>query len=672
LAGSSPAGGFRPDINGLRAIAIAAVVAFHLAKATAPGGFVGVDVFFVISGYLMTKIIMQRLEAGRFRVGAFYLERLRRIGPALAVLCAGLWLAGATLLDPWTFQRLAAKLPFALLFVSNVAFANRGGYFADDSNGNWLLHTWSLSVEWQFYLLHPLVLLAIFAWPPARRHKWKVLGGVAAASFALAAALSSYAATLDFYLLPTRAWELLAGGFCVGLEQRLRLGAKARAFLHAAGLVLIGIGVAVARPDTGWPSFLTLLPTGGTAAVIAGRLDRTFWAENAAVDALGRASYSIYLWHWPIIVWLYDAGIEITWPTAVGALAAMLALGAASYWLVERRLTQWIFRRRPWRWAFASGVAALTLVLSGVAAATNGLEPLRTLGAPRAVRQALLDDRRAADDWAYPRVCAHYQQRPVELCRMGDPSARRVLVLGDSQAEQLAPRYAHAFDVRPGEGVTFSTIAGCIPMPGVDVRGSPDCGEAWTRLYRFAEGAGYARVIIAANWPPYFDQNPGAPLGITTLAPLDGASARRHFTSLDELATAEFDRLADEIRRMQARGIQVVLVGTTLRDDAAAPRALYAQAFWTGQVLAQPMVRTQYERSVASIRERLRQLSRTTGAPLIDPLDGLCAQGLCPVMSAGRTIYKDVSHLRASALSLPRFAYIDPWIAPAAAPMRLK
>jgi peptidoglycan/LPS O-acetylase OafA/YrhL len=183
-AGASPRSatdGFRSDINGLRAISIVLVVAYHLTTRWAPGGFIGVDVFFVISGFLMTNIIVGRLREGRFRLGDFYLSRLRRIWPALVALCLALWLIGATLLDPWTFQGIAADIPGVLAFVSNIVLVGREGYFAPDEHANWLLHTWSLSVEWQFYLLYPLLLLGVFAVPALRRRLWIALGALTAA-----------------------------------------------------------------------------------------------------------------------------------------------------------------------------------------------------------------------------------------------------------------------------------------------------------------------------------------------------------------------------------------------------------------------------------------------------------------------------------------------------------
>jgi peptidoglycan/LPS O-acetylase OafA/YrhL len=659
--GGAPAiSDFRPDINGLRALSIALVIAYHLAPALAPGGFAGVDVFFVISGYLMTRIIQGGLEAGRFSLRGFYLARLRRIWPALAAFCAGLWVWGFLCLDPWTFQRVGQEVPFAASFLSNFVFLSHGGYFGDSADENWVLHTWSVAVEWQFYLVYPLVLLALARWRWGRRRWWMVAAGLAAASFALSVALPQRQWSLDFYMLPTRAWELLAGALVAAGETRLRAGPLARGALHLAGLALIGLGVIVARPNTGWPSFVTLAPVGGAAAVILARA-RSRWAEFRPVDFIGRASYSIYLWHWPVVVWLKTvADAPLTPAVAAGAVTVMVALGALSYWLVERRLTRWVFQPRRWRWALAAVLGLAAIPLGALAGATHGLEALRTLGAPDAVKAAMADARRADDDWAYPDVCSAVAATPVPLCRLGDPVARQVLVIGDSQAEQFAPRYAHAFDGRAGQGLTFTTIRGCVPIPGVSEDDRHDCGQQWARIYRYAETAGFARVVIVGAWDRYFDPTPNAPLGITRL---DGA-ARRPAT-LAALAAADFAALAAEVRRLQAGGAQVVLMPMSPLAGDAAPRVLYAHVFWTHQLTLPPLSRAAIEADEALTRNLLAGVARDTAAPLVDPLDAVCQADACQVMEGPSSLYKDFGHYRASMMRLPLFAYLDPWLDPA-------
>jgi hypothetical protein len=365
------------------------------------------------------------------------------------------------------------------------------------------------------------------------------------------------------------------------------------------------------------------------------------------------------------VVWIYDNRIAVTWTVAAVALAGMIALGALSYWLIEQRLTAWIFRPPARRWRLAAGAFAVLMALAVVSIPTHGLEALRTLGASPQVRAAMADDRRATHDWAYPQVCArHTAKGPLEFCQLGDPVARQVLLIGDSHAQELAPRYAHAFDGRPGTGLMLVTVSGCIPIPGVSGRGALGCGALWRRAYDYAETAGFKRVAIIAAWPLYFDPTDTSPLG---LAWIDGLATQP--PTLGAIAGAAYQRLADEVRRLQARGAQVVLIGMTPRSADGDPRGLYARAFWRGELGVAPQSRAALEASIAADRQRLAEVAQTTGAPLVDPLDGLCEGDACPLVQNGRALFRDHGHYRASVMTSPRFAIFDRWLAPQAAPI---
>jgi len=670
LAGrdAAAADGFRSDINGLRAISIALVVAYHLAGGLAPGGFIGVDVFFVISGFLMTNIIAGRLRQGRFRLGDFYLSRLRRIWPALVALCLVLWLVGATLIDPWTFEGIAADIPSVLAFASNFVLLGREGYFAPDEHANWLLHTWSLSVEWQFYLLYPLLLLGVFAVPALKRRLWIVLGVLTAASFVLALAMSARNQGWSFYLLPTRAWELLAGSLCAATA-RLTLNGVQRRALQALGLALIGLGAWLAIPAAGWPSMVALLPVGGAALVIVSAVQRTVWAENAIVDGLGRASYSIYIWHWPVIVALRYAAIPLDWPVALAAVAAMLGLGFASYWLIERVLTRWLFACRPWRWAIGlAGVGGLTAI-AVAAAQTHGLEALRTADVAPAERAAMADVRAASTDWFYPGACdRRLEDTRFRICQIGDPAARQVLVIGDSQAEQVAQRYVHAFDGQPGRGMTV-VAGGCMPVPAVGLRYRGDGCARWSEAaFRYAKSAGFKRVVIVSAWAVYFVPRPGLPNGLTCLA--DGPRCEPDPPSTAALADAEFGRLSGAVVRLRRLGKDVVLMAPMPNSDSADPLWLYRRLLRTHDLAPPPFRRADFERTAALSLEGLTRVAAGAGATLVEPLDALCPGGLCPVEDGGHALYRDAAHYRASVMTQPRFGYLDPWLAPT--PTRLK
>ena len=246
---------FRADINGLRAIAVLAVVLFHFGVAGFSGGFVGVDVFFVISGYLMTRIILAPLAEQRFSVLRFYLARARRIFPALAVLGALMLAYGWFQLSPVDYKTLTKHAGASLLFISNHTYWKESGYFDVDAHEKWLLHTWSLSVEWQFYLLYPLLIVAVHRL--IRRP-----GGVAGALWAVFLASLAWSAWLAFanpskafFLLPTRAWEMLAGGLIFLHQNACNRLTQGRRWIELAGLAAILAASMGFSRDSTWPVF---------------------------------------------------------------------------------------------------------------------------------------------------------------------------------------------------------------------------------------------------------------------------------------------------------------------------------------------------------------------------------------------------------------------------------
>ena len=202
---------FRHDINGLREIAVVIVVLFHFGLPGFSGGFVGVDVFFVISGFLMTGIIFTKLQKNQFSVLEFYLARARRIIPALAALCLILLFLAWFLLPPYEYDRLGKHIIGAATFLSNIVFFKESGYFDASSHEKWLLHTWSLSVEWQFYIIYPVLILVLRKMFSMTLIPWMLLS-FALGSFLLSAFLPDRWAVAGFYLLPTRAWEMMLGG----------------------------------------------------------------------------------------------------------------------------------------------------------------------------------------------------------------------------------------------------------------------------------------------------------------------------------------------------------------------------------------------------------------------------------------------------------------------------
>ncbi|SHN29953.1 Peptidoglycan/LPS O-acetylase OafA/YrhL, contains acyltransferase and SGNH-hydrolase domains [Pseudomonas asturiensis] len=367
---------FRKDINGLRAIAVIAVLLFHFHPAWLPGGFAGVDVFFVISGYLITGIIMRGLNDGTFSLKAFYTSRARRIMPALAVMCFVLLGLGWFYLLPLDYSALGTHIASSLGFVSNFVYWREAGYFTASAHEKWLLHTWSLSVEWQFYLLYPIALLVLRRFVALRNLRWWILGG-SLTGFVVGVLASARWPEASFYLLPTRAWELMLGGVACLFPFQLRSVQKR--ILESVGLALMLASFFLVSVQDLWPGYLVLLPVLGAFAVIVAARQNSLLTTHALSQWTGKLSYSLYLWHWPVVVlmnyagWLGEAG------NVLMGIGVAFLLAIASYELIEKPTGR---ARHRQRWTLATLGTAVALVFVGGTAvsATQGVvSPMREI-----------------------------------------------------------------------------------------------------------------------------------------------------------------------------------------------------------------------------------------------------------------------------------------------------
>lgn len=293
---------FRKDINGLRAFAVIAVVLFHFNSSWMPGGFAGVDVFFVISGFLMTSIIFRGIEQNSFSVIKFYVARANRIIPALGLLCVVMMIFGWFYLTPIDYKILSKHAATSIGFLSNFAYWSESGYFDTESLGKWLLHTWTLSVEWQFYIIYPLILVSISKFLSIKTMKRTLLiGTVLGFAFCVYSAYKWPHAS--YFLLPTRAWEMLIGGVAYLYPFTLRESRKK--IVECMGIVLVISSYFFISEENPWPGYLALLPAGGAFLVIQAQRYNSLITSNIVFQKLGNWSYSIYLWHWPIVVGIY-------------------------------------------------------------------------------------------------------------------------------------------------------------------------------------------------------------------------------------------------------------------------------------------------------------------------------------------------------------------------------
>jgi peptidoglycan/LPS O-acetylase OafA/YrhL len=450
---------FRPDIEGLRAIAILLVVAAHAGVPWLAGGFIGVDVFFVLSGYLITRLLVGELErTNRMDIARFYARRFRRLLPALLLMLCLCMLLGTQLVPVTRQETQASAAAAAALWGSNLLFAFvQLDYFDADSSNNLFLHTWSLGVEEQFYLVWPLLLVAAYgAWrksaSPSRLNVIQLLWLVVGISFASCLFITSAEPRLAFYLMPLRAWQFALGGLA-GLyfadSRSGNPGASPQvAVLGAAGLVGILITSIVLDGNVRYPGALALLPSLFTLAVLIGgaRAPQAFAVRllsHPALTAIGRVSYSWYLWHWPVLVFG-----RLVWPMPSPGLQLALVLGSLLMaWLSWKFVETPVRRNVPVIQSPRGVILGALLLMVFAVAGSFQWQVIAQQALSRPAYQRILQARMDVPA-LYRKQCDQWFRSDMLLpCEFGNRQASRtVVVLGDSIGLQWFPAIERIFD----------------------------------------------------------------------------------------------------------------------------------------------------------------------------------------------------------------------------------
>lgn len=453
---------YRSDIDGLRAVAVLSVIAFHYNFGKwAPGGFIGVDIFFVISGFLITRIIFDGIGDRTYSIADFYERRVRRIFPALFVMFAGCLIAACITGLQSEIAETGRSIAASIFFVSNILFYFSSGYFDDDLARNPVLHTWSLSVEEQFYVLFPILIFAIRHF--SRRSQQRLLIAVTAISFAASVWRVSVEPTGAFYLVYFRAWELLLGGLVAigvfpAIKRRLAIEAVA-----LAGLLAIAVSLRLLNKTTPFPGLAAALPCVGAAAIIyAGGCGNSFVAKLLGLPParfIGLISYSLYLWHWPLAAY-YSNFRSLEGMARIWLLAAAIAIATASWWFVERPFRQ--KSRRLGRRATLAAAAGTMVVITAIALSMGPIgarywpdtEAVQKIAAVeysdygKAMREGMC--------LLTPRVTTLNPE-----CLQISAEKMDVLILGDSHAAHLWPGYQRVY---PSVNFLQATAAGCKPI----------------------------------------------------------------------------------------------------------------------------------------------------------------------------------------------------------------
>lgn len=491
---------YRPEITGLRAIAVLPVILFHAGLPLFSGGYAGVDIFFVISGYLITSILLTEHERGTYSLANFYERRARRILPALffIVICC-LPLAWFTML-PEQLDSFFASVASVALFISNFHFLDESGYFETNAEEKPLLHTWSLAVEEQYYLLFPLLLMLLWRY---RNHSiLTVFIGLAALSLIISEIGWRLKPDANFYLLPSRLWELLAGSICAVILTKHSI--KQNGLLTFCGLTAIAASFIIFNDLTPFPSLWTLIPVIGTCLIILFAGGTCLTSRILSIKPfiwIGLVSYSAYLWHQPLFAFarLYSLGTPSTMTMIVLALTA-LVLAALTWKFIEQP-----FRKKS---AHTAAVlifsAVMSLIILGVGLIGSSQDGFKNR-LPDQVLSTLAakhDTNPNKHKCDYAARATHHeipQNLPVEGCIFGSHDSRpTVAILGDSHADAIASAIGEELG-RKGITSTQITVHGCQPFQGY-TREDMNCDLANAHIFDYLVSSNISTVILAARW----------------------------------------------------------------------------------------------------------------------------------------------------------------------------
>lgn len=641
---------YRPDIDGMRALAVSLVVLFHAGVSWLPGGFIGVDVFFVISGYLITGLLVdEHGRTGRISLVAFWARRVRRLGPALFLVMAVVLPASMVFLSrigTETGPAAKAALAALLLNANHFFLLESGDYFAAAAETNPLLHTWSLSVEEQFYLFWPLALLAVLRWP--RRKLMVSVAAVFLLSVAGAAwAWGNWSSSAQFYLMPARAWELLAGAWLAVVVRSspkfVEGGARMAAPLAVVGLGLIVFSALKLSGLWGFPFPLGLGPVAGTGLLI--------WAGAAApqnvvsrlvalppVVYLGRISYPLYLWHWPLLVLSRGSRLwePAPWADATAVLVA-LAAAAATYEGVEKPWQRWVSRRslRPGIILRLGGVATAVLLLLAGFVGTWARMGWWYSPEDRALAAARVD---------FPKTGCIFKNEFPDAKGLEDcyPSGqtRSVLLWGDSHASQWGPAVKAAAQ-QVGVEAGILALGGCLPLPMAELnaRCQRFHGEVLSHLTAWQTDRGLQGVILAGRWAsgmglesPIWTER--VPKGKETY--FDGRAR-----STDDALSLFKSSLEKFLDAAGAAHLRVLLVLPSPLQRVKGPHCLSARP-------ADDCFISQAEMAayVGKVEEVMTKAA--SGRPyvrLLDPKHFMCDGVRCPALLQGMVVYSDDNHV---------------------------
>jgi len=618
---------YRREIDGLRAVAVLPVILFHAGFQFFGGGFVGVDIFFVISGFLITTILIHELEAGQFSILNFYERRARRILPALFLLLLACLPFAWFWLVPDDLKSFSQSLVAVVAFASNILFWQQSDYFDSSAEFKPLLHTWSLAVEEQFYLLFPLFLMLF--WRRDQRLLLAVL--VAAAMASLGAAQWGVAKdpTATFFLLPTRGWELAIGALCAYYMSRpgaAQHSPRTRELASLAGLALIATSVFAFSKYTPFPSVYALLPTVGAALVILFATPTTTVGKvlgSRVLVGVGLVSYSAYLWHQPILAFARHRSMDGPSPALMACLVVLtLVLAYLSWQFVEKPFRNRSKFGRPQVFAFAIAGSLLFFGIGLAGHRTDGMRSVKTSPQQQEVlRTAIPSPKRTA---CHTKGLDY--RKPQQACAFNGPDGQWA-VFGDSHAIELA--YALAVELQDShQGVRQFSFSGCTPSyQRADL--NPGCSD-WTReTVDFIAGDPHIKQVVVSyrlNSALFGDHQ-----GVYPRLP-------------DEFSDATRDAIWTSYKAILRRFISAGKDVTVVLQAPELPREVDKLVRQAGDPHTVDGVTTDWwHRRSAYVEQRLGELP--AGVRILRPESLFCDAARCYAVKEDKALYFDDDHM---------------------------
>lgn len=632
---------YRPDIDGLRAFAIIPVILFHAFPAIMPGGFAGVDIFFVISGFLISNIILQELQRGDFSFRGFYANRIRRIFPALLVVLLACFAAGWFFLLPDEYAQLGKHIVGAAAYVENFVLKREAGYFDVKSYLKPLMHIWSLGIEEQFYLTYPLFLWLVWR---VRRNILAILVSLAVVSFWLNVWQVHRDVVAAFFFPQTRGWELMAGGAiaCWQLSGQKVRSSSVRNTCSTIGTLLIAVAIFLIHESAAFPGWWALLPVCGASLLIVGGPDawinRKILAHKSLVF-VGLISYPLYLWHWPVLTFpRIVRGAELPAAVRVAGLLVSFVLAAATWRFIENPIR---FGRKTWIKTAALVGTSAAIGCLGYAAYRDGFigrfpSALADVGRLRDVR------------WATPECRATVGIPDIDYCRATSGGTPDVMLVGDSHAAVLYDGLAPEYRKRSRTVINLGQ-SGCVPLYDTDSfsRGAShkDCRPAVNRLLDFAISSPSVRTIVVSSRGPRYMSGEG--FGATEEANPPKEILWEHARKDTTQAEAFTASLRNTVSRLYSTKKEIVLfidwpeLGFDPRTCLPRPVRLFSSP---RAICGVPQ--TEVESRNQAYRAVVFELKKEfPGLKVFDPMPYLCDAATCYAMRDGHLLYSDDNHL---------------------------